>query len=135
MVEHDAEPIEDRAKPPPTPTNTRSTSTSLMLKFVKTYRALVSLEAFLSPDCDVTFHSTQVPIVSWAKDAGLKHIGLFVLAAWEKDLEGVLNCPATESGWDRDGITVFAAKVRKALRSKKLHRVGGTVIIVGQKLG
>lgn len=65
--------------------------------------------------------TAQIPISGWPKDPKLREIGQYTRAAIENDIEGTVGFSATQLGWTREEITVYAAHLRRELRSGKLH--------------
>ncbi|KAK7408530.1 hypothetical protein QQX98_009290 [Neonectria punicea] len=63
----------------------------------------------------------KIPISPWAKDRKNREIGEFSKAAIENDIEGVVGFSATQLGWSKEEITLYAAHLRKELRNNNLH--------------
>ncbi|KAM5358849.1 hypothetical protein ACJZ2D_014947 [Fusarium nematophilum] len=79
-------------------------------------------------------YPSKIPVGRWPKDEQRKEIGRFVLAASYNDLEGFLLRPAIELlGWSQEEVFIFAAVLRKELRSGRAHSYFKRKVIVGQK--
>lgn len=62
-----------------------------------------------------------MPISGWPEDPKLREIGQFSRAAIENDIEGIVGFSATQLGWSREQIAVYAAHLRRELRSRQVH--------------
>ena len=51
----------------------------------------------------------------------MKEIGTYNRAAIENDIEGTVGFSATQLGWTRDDIVMYAVQLRKELRQGKVH--------------
>ncbi|EXL45061.1 hypothetical protein FOCG_13824 [Fusarium oxysporum f. sp. radicis-lycopersici 26381] len=75
----------------------------------------------------------KLPTSGWPKDPELKKIGQFTRAAIENDIEGAVGFMATQIGWSQDEIRVYAAHLRKELRSNQHHSYYRANVMWAQK--
>ncbi|KAK0617644.1 S-adenosyl-L-methionine-dependent methyltransferase [Immersiella caudata] len=73
------------------------------------------------------------PIGSWPKDKRLKDIGTYGQLVMERDAEGLMMLMAGLSGWTKEDVTVYVAKLRKEIRSGKHHSYYRQKSLWGQK--
>ena len=77
---------------------------------------------------------SQVPIGGWPANPRVREIGLFVLAALEKDFEGyVLYMASQLLGWTMQEVTVYCSQLRRELRSRDNHPYFRVRIVYGRK--
>ncbi|MBE3046582.1 hypothetical protein IMZ48_29440 [Candidatus Bathyarchaeota archaeon] len=69
----------------------------------------------------------------WAKDLEQKEIGDYSKAVMESDIEGYVLYPATAIGWRREEVTVYAAQLRRELRSPDIHSYYRWKVVWGRK--
>ncbi|KAK1762048.1 S-adenosyl-L-methionine-dependent methyltransferase [Phialemonium atrogriseum] len=75
----------------------------------------------------------KTPIGDWSQDPTLKDIGRYAHLALTKDVEGYLLLATSELGWAKEESLVFAAQIRRELRSKKHHVYYRQKIVWGKK--
>lgn len=75
----------------------------------------------------------KIPVGTWPKDPRLKEIGGYTQLAFEADIEGYVLYPATALGWKREEVTVYAAHVRKEMRSPSIHGYYRQKAVYGRK--
>ncbi|KAH8894492.1 methyltransferase type 11 [Thozetella sp. PMI_491] len=75
----------------------------------------------------------KIPAGAWPSDRRLKEIGFYASAAIESDIEGFILFVSTVQGWTREQIIVYAAVLRKELRSLKYHVWYWHKIVWGRK--
>lgn len=63
----------------------------------------------------------QIPICGWPKDPKQREIGQYTRAAIENDIEGTVGFSALQLGWTKEEVMVYAAHLRKEMRSGNLH--------------
>ncbi|KAK1762289.1 S-adenosyl-L-methionine-dependent methyltransferase [Phialemonium atrogriseum] len=63
----------------------------------------------------------KLPTSGWDKDPKQREIGLYTRAAIVNDTEGSVGFSASQLGWSREEVAVYAAHLRRELRSNKLH--------------
>ncbi|EFX03842.1 methyltransferase type 11 [Grosmannia clavigera kw1407] len=63
----------------------------------------------------------KMPICEWSDDPKWKEVGLFIRAALETDVEGMVSYLASVLGWTQEEIIVYCAHVRREVRSLKIH--------------
>lgn len=81
----------------------------------------------------VTLTIRQVPTSEWAKDPKHKQIGLITRAALENDTEGAIGFMATQLGWAKEEVSVYAAQLRKELRTNSVHSYYRANIVYAQR--
>ena len=77
--------------------------------------------------------NNQAPTSEWAKDKKLKQMGLYMRAVLENDTEGAITFMATQLGWTKEEVFVYAAHLRKELRTNKVHSFCRFNIVYAQK--
>ncbi|KAH7232524.1 S-adenosyl-L-methionine-dependent methyltransferase, partial [Fusarium solani] len=83
---------------------------------------------------DIKTRVYKMPVGGWPKDPRLKKVGLYTRAALDADLEGLVLRPAVEVlGWSFKEAIIFAAQLRKELRSGKAHAYLPLKVVFGQK--
>lgn len=74
----------------------------------------------------------KVPTSEWSKDPKLKEIGTFGRVALQ-DVEGLVGLCATELGWSKEEIMVYAANMRRELRNPSIHSYILAKVVWAQK--
>jgi hypothetical protein len=100
--------------------------TSLMLgeKFGKSLRTVDEQKAGLEAAgfINVVEHRWKLPIGGWAVDKRFKEIGLYNRINWEQGIEGwSLYLLTTVGEWTVPEVQVYLAKMRTALRDRRIH--------------
>ncbi|SPN96551.1 related to TAM domain methyltransferase [Cephalotrichum gorgonifer] len=67
------------------------------------------------------------------KDTKLKEIGEYTQVALEADIEGYILYPATSLGWSREEVAIFAAHIRREIRSPDIHSYYRQKVVYGRK--
>lgn len=75
----------------------------------------------------------QIPISEWAADPTMREIGLYTRAAFERDMHGAVNMPATQLGWSKEEIMVYCSRVRKEMRNLRIHAYFKTQVTYAQR--
>lgn len=75
----------------------------------------------------------QTPIGAWPKDPKQKEIGAFSQLVLEADIEGYVLYPATALGWKAEEVSVYAAHVRRQIRSPNSHGYYRQKVVWGRK--
>ncbi|KAF7557728.1 hypothetical protein G7Z17_g414 [Cylindrodendrum hubeiense] len=75
----------------------------------------------------------KIPISPWPRDPKHREVGHFTKAAIENDIEGTIGFAATQLGWNRTEITLYAAHLRKELRAGKVHAYYRSNVVWAQK--
>ncbi len=63
----------------------------------------------------------------------MREIGLYMRAAFERDMGGAVNMPATQLGWNKEEITVYCSRMRKEMRDPRIHAYYKTQVTYGQR--
>ncbi|KAI1074859.1 S-adenosyl-L-methionine-dependent methyltransferase [Whalleya microplaca] len=83
---------------------------------------------------DIEEHSFKTPLGSWPADKKMKEIGQYNQLALEQDIEGFVVYLWTKvMGWSTEEIQVYAAHLRRELRSKKYHPYYPQTVMIGRK--
>ncbi|KAI1492951.1 S-adenosyl-L-methionine-dependent methyltransferase [Biscogniauxia mediterranea] len=83
---------------------------------------------------DLKVYELRTPIGSWPANAKEREIGQYAQLALEQDIEGfVVYMWTTVMGWSPDEIHVYAAHLRRELRSRKCHAYYPQRVIVARK--
>lgn len=69
----------------------------------------------------------------WAKDPRYKQIGLITRAALQNDTEGAIGFMASQLGWTKEEVSVYAAHLSKELRTNAVHAFYRTNVVYAQK--
>lgn len=69
----------------------------------------------------------------WPKDPAQREIGLYTRAVIFHDTEGIFNYMASKIGWSPENVTVYAAHLRRELRSLNVHCYYRSLVVMGQK--
>ncbi|KAI1393036.1 S-adenosyl-L-methionine-dependent methyltransferase [Hypoxylon trugodes] len=76
----------------------------------------------------------KTPIGPWPEDENQKLIGQFSRLALDRDIEGYLNYIWTKvMGWSTEEIAVYAAHLRRELRSPNIHAYYAQKVVVARK--
>ncbi|KAL2211586.1 S-adenosyl-L-methionine-dependent methyltransferase [Sarocladium strictum] len=81
----------------------------------------------------ITENHIKIPTSEWAKDPKHKQIGLITRVALENDTEGTIGFMATQLGWKKEEISVYAAQLRKELRTNSVHSYYRANTVYAQK--
>jgi hypothetical protein len=60
-------------------------------------------------------------------------MGLITRAALENDTEGTVGFMANQLGWTKEEISVYAAKLRKEVRTNSVHAYYRANVVYAQK--
>ncbi|KAF4472885.1 methyltransferase, partial [Fusarium albosuccineum] len=82
---------------------------------------------------DIQEFNIKIPLGDWPKDHKLKEMGRFSRAALEQDTEGYVLYMATMEGWTREEVTVYAARLRREMRNRKIHGYFRMKVVWGKK--
>ncbi|KAL6362830.1 hypothetical protein LRP88_04141 [Fusarium phalaenopsidis] len=82
---------------------------------------------------DIQEFNIKVPLGDWPKDPKLKEMGRFSRATLEQDTEGYVLYMATSEGWSREEVSVYAARLRREMRSSKIHAYFRMKVVWGKK--
>jgi SAM-dependent methyltransferase len=83
--------------------------------------------------CNIQERCVKAPIGTWPADPKLKELGRMQQFVIESDVEGYITLPANALGWTKEHITVFAALLRREVRSSKIHGYALTNVCFAQK--
>lgn len=75
----------------------------------------------------------KIPLSEWPKDPLQREIGLMTRVYVTNDVEGTVTLMATQLGWSKEQVTVFAAHVRRELRGLKIHAYNKAATVYAQK--
>ncbi|KAI0380330.1 S-adenosyl-L-methionine-dependent methyltransferase [Hypomontagnella monticulosa] len=82
----------------------------------------------------ITEETHKTPLGGWAADEKLKLVGQYNGLAVGQDIEGFLTYLWTMvMGWTKEEIQVYAAHLRREMRSPDIHAYYPTRIVVGRK--
>ncbi|TIC92384.1 Secondary metabolism regulator LAE1 [Colletotrichum higginsianum] len=82
----------------------------------------------------ITEWNNKAPIGSWPKDPAMREIGEWAQLTLLSDIEGyVLFMANVMSTWSREEIQIYAAQLRREIRSGKLHGYYRQRAVWGQK--
>ncbi|KAJ9151267.1 Methyltransferase domain-containing protein [Pleurostoma richardsiae] len=82
---------------------------------------------------EVDEKNIKTPIGGWPKDSLLKSIGRYAQIALTEDVEGYVLLMAKEVGWTEQETLLYAAQVRREIRSGKHHAYYRQKIVWGRK--
>ncbi|KAI0400117.1 S-adenosyl-L-methionine-dependent methyltransferase [Xylaria palmicola] len=107
-------------------------------KFGRTFRPLeddLQIKAMEAAGfVDIKVYNMKTTIGPWAADAKHKEIGQYARLALEQDIEGFIMYMWTSVlGWTREEIAVYAAHLRRELRSPHYHAYYPQRVVVGRK--
>lgn len=112
--------------------------TSLMLgdKFGKSLRTVDESKAGMEAAgfINVVEHRWKLPIGGWAADKRFKEIGQYNRIHWDQGIEGwSLYLLTTVLKWSLEEVQVYLAKMRQALRDRRIHAHQEVSLVYGQK--
>ncbi|KAI0430127.1 S-adenosyl-L-methionine-dependent methyltransferase [Xylaria sp. FL1042] len=107
-------------------------------KFGRTFRPLeedLQVKAMQAAGfVDIKVYNMKTTIGPWAADPKHKEIGQYARLALEQDIEGfIMYMWTTVLGWTREEIAVYAAHLRRELRSPNYHAYYPQRVVVGRK--
>ncbi|KAF2969657.1 hypothetical protein GQX73_g3949 [Xylaria multiplex] len=107
-------------------------------KFGRTFRPVeedIQVKAMQAAGfVDIKVYNMKTTLGSWAADPKQKEIGQYARLALEQDVEGfIMYMWTTVLGWTREEITVYAAHLRRELRSPNFHAYYPQRVVVGRK--
>ncbi|KAI3340130.1 S-adenosyl-L-methionine-dependent methyltransferase [Ustulina deusta] len=83
---------------------------------------------------DIKVYNMKTTLGPWAADTKYKEIGQYARLALEQDIEGfIMYLWTTVLGWTREEIAVYAAHLRRELRSPHYHAYYPQRVVVGRK--
>ncbi|KAI1314041.1 S-adenosyl-L-methionine-dependent methyltransferase [Xylaria venustula] len=83
---------------------------------------------------DIKVYNMKTTVGPWAADPKYKEIGQYARLALEQDIEGfIMYMWTTVLGWTREEIAVYAAHLRRELRSPNFHAYYPQRVVVGRK--
>ncbi|KAI0975175.1 S-adenosyl-L-methionine-dependent methyltransferase [Xylaria arbuscula] len=83
---------------------------------------------------DIKVYNMKTTLGPWAADPKYKEIGQYARLALEQDIEGfIMYMWTTILGWTREEIAVYAAHLRRELRSPNFHAYYPQRVVVGRK--
>lgn len=110
-------------------------SLSLGDKFGKSLRTVDEAKAGMEAAgfVNVVEQRWKVPIGAWPADKKMKEIGQFNRLHWEQGMEGwCLYLLTTIEKWSVEEVQVYLAKMRAALRDKRIHAYQEMSVVYGQ---
>lgn len=82
----------------------------------------------------VLVEDMKTPLGPWPADENQKQVGIYNRLAIEQDVEGFLMYMWTMvMGWSKEEIQVYAAHLRRELRSPNIHAYYPQKVVIGQK--
>lgn len=83
---------------------------------------------------NVVEYRFKVPIGAWPADKKMKEIGQYNRLHWEQGIEGwCLYLLTTIEKWSIEEVQVYLARMREALRDKRIHAYQEMSVVVAQK--
>lgn len=82
---------------------------------------------------DVEVHDYKVPSGIWPKDPRQLQIGMLFMYSALNDIEGFILFMTQLLGWTREQVVVFAAHIRKEMKSGKHHVYLAQRVVIGRK--
>ncbi|KAI1160019.1 S-adenosyl-L-methionine-dependent methyltransferase [Nemania serpens] len=83
---------------------------------------------------DIRVYNMKTSLGPWPADAKNKEIGQYARLALEQDIEGfIMYMWTTVLGWTREEIAVYAAHLRRELRSPNYHAYYPQRVVIGRK--
>ncbi|KAI1193469.1 S-adenosyl-L-methionine-dependent methyltransferase [Nemania serpens] len=83
---------------------------------------------------DIRVYNMKTTLGPWSADAKYKEIGQYARLALEQDIEGfIMYMWTTVLGWTREEIAVYAAHLRRELRSPHYHAYYPQRVVIGRK--
>ncbi|KAI1146028.1 S-adenosyl-L-methionine-dependent methyltransferase [Nemania diffusa] len=93
---------------------------------------LIAMEA--AGFVDIKVYNMKTSLGPWPADPKHKEIGQYARLALEQDIEGfIMYMWTTVLGWTREEIAVYAAHLRRELRSPQYHAYYPQRVVVGRK--
>ncbi|KAI0538717.1 S-adenosyl-L-methionine-dependent methyltransferase [Xylaria digitata] len=107
-------------------------------KFGRTFRPVeedIQVKAMQAAGfVDLKVYNMKTTLGPWPADPKHKEIGQYARLALEQDVEGfIMYMWTTVLGWTREEITVYAAHLRRELRSPNFHAYYPQRVVVGRK--
>ncbi|KAH7018473.1 S-adenosyl-L-methionine-dependent methyltransferase [Microdochium trichocladiopsis] len=83
---------------------------------------------------DVQVTEFKVPIGAWPLDKKMKTVGKYAQLALQRDVEGFVTFMwSSVMGWSKEEIAVYAAHLRKELKSGKFNAYYPMRVVIGRK--
>ncbi|RDW72724.1 class I SAM-dependent methyltransferase [Aspergillus mulundensis] len=83
---------------------------------------------------DVVERRFKLPIGGWASDPRMKQLGLYNRLLWEEGIEGWCMYLLTAIlKWSREEVEVYLSRMRKGLRSPRIHPYHECTVVYGRK--
>ncbi|KAL4900133.1 hypothetical protein BDW74DRAFT_188678 [Aspergillus multicolor] len=83
---------------------------------------------------DVVERRFKIPIGGWASDPRMKQLGLYNRLLWEEGIEGWSMYLLTAIlKWSREEVEVYLSRMRKGLRSPRIHAYQECTVVYGRK--
>ncbi|KAI1088651.1 S-adenosyl-L-methionine-dependent methyltransferase [Rostrohypoxylon terebratum] len=107
-------------------------------KFGRTFSVVedgLQVKAMKEAGFDIVLEENmKTPLGPWPADENQKQVGLYNRLAIEQDVEGFLMYMWTMvMGWSKEEIQVYAAHLRRELRSPNIHAYYPQRVVIGQK--
>ncbi|OSS50807.1 hypothetical protein B5807_04578 [Epicoccum nigrum] len=112
--------------------------TSLLLgdKFGKTLRVVDEAKGNMQAAgfVDIVEHRWKLPIGGWPADKRFKEIGQYNRIHWEQGIEGwSIYLLTTVLQWSVEEVQIYLAKMRTALKDRKIHAYQELSVVYGRK--
>ncbi|KAL3433545.1 S-adenosyl-L-methionine-dependent methyltransferase [Aspergillus tetrazonus] len=83
---------------------------------------------------DVVERRYKIPIGGWASDPRLKQLGLYNRLLWEEGIEGwCMYLLTTVLKWSREEVELYLSRMRKGLRTPRIHAYQECTVVYGRK--
>ncbi|KAI8935072.1 hypothetical protein NX059_007667 [Plenodomus lindquistii] len=83
---------------------------------------------------NVVEHRWKLPIGGWPADKRVKELGQWNRINWEQGIEGwCMYLLTTQLGWSVPEVQVYLAKMRAALKDRRIHAYQEVACVYGQK--
>nr|AIA09492.1 SAM dependent methyltransferase [Aspergillus nidulans] len=83
---------------------------------------------------DVVERRYKIPIGGWASDHRLKQLGLYNRLLWEEGIEGwSMYLLTTILKWSREEVELYLSRMRKGLRTPRIHAYQECTVVYGRK--
>ncbi|KAF1918737.1 SAM dependent methyltransferase [Ampelomyces quisqualis] len=83
---------------------------------------------------NIVEHRWKLPVGGWPVDKRFKEIGQYNRINWEQGIEGwCMYLLTTLKKWSVEEVQVYLAKVRQALRDRRIHAYQEVSLVYGQK--
>ncbi|KAL4758346.1 S-adenosyl-L-methionine-dependent methyltransferase [Aspergillus foveolatus] len=83
---------------------------------------------------DVAERRYKIPIGGWASDPRLKQLGLYNRLLWEEGIEGwSMYLLTTVLKWSREEVELYLSRMRKGLRTPRIHAYQECTVVYGRK--